>query len=126
VWIKAKNIAGTSGFSPSASGATQATSNISIDRGAVTVKDSGGAVVTGIALFKSDSSGTPRTIILSVDGTFTNSQWYVDGVSKGGSPTLSLDADDYAVTVHSVSFAGLRNGTYVSSAPIPFTVYGNF
>jgi hypothetical protein len=124
VWIKAKNIAGTTGFSPRASGTTQTPSGIGIDRGTVTVKDSGGAAVTSITLFKSASGATPQTITLSVDGTFTNGQWYVDGVSKGGSPTLILDADVYTATVHSVSFAGWRDGAYVSSTPIPFTVYG--
>jgi hypothetical protein len=123
VWIKAKNIDGASGFSPAASGTTQAPSDISIDRGTVIVKDSGGAAVTGITLFKSTSGASPQTITLSVDGTFANGQWYVDGVGKGGNATLSLDADDYTATVHSVSFAGWRNGVYVSSTPIPFTVY---
>jgi hypothetical protein len=123
VWIKAKNVVGTTGFSPSASGTTQTPSDISVDRGTVTVKDSGGAVVTGITLFKSGSGATPQTITLSVDGTFTNGQWYVDGISAGGSATLTLDADTYTATVHSVSFAGWRNGVYVSSTPIPFTAY---
>jgi hypothetical protein len=123
VWIKAKNIVGTSGFSPAASGTTQTPSDIDIDNGVVTVKDSGGSVVTSITLFKSGSGATPQTITLSVDGTFTNRQWYVDGVSKGGNATLSLDADNYTAAVHSVSFAGWRDGVYVSSAPIPFTVY---
>jgi hypothetical protein len=122
VWIKAKNIAGTTGFSASASGTTQAPSGISVDRGAVTVKDAANAVVSSITLFKS-GSGTPQTITLSVDGTFANGKWYVDGVAKGGSATLTLDADSYTATVHSVSFAGWRDGVYVSSTPIPFTVY---
>jgi hypothetical protein len=123
VWIKAKNIVGTSAFSPVASGTTRPPSDISVDRGVVTVKDSDGGVVTGFALFKSGNTATPQTITLSVDGIFTNAQWYVDGNAAGGNATLSLDADTYAAAVHSVSFAGWRDGVYVSSTPIPFTVY---
>jgi hypothetical protein len=123
VWIKAKNVAGTSGFGPVASAATRAPSVISI-RGTVTVKDSGGSAVTSFTLFKSSGGGTPQTIVLSVEGTFTNGQWYVDGAGKGGGSSLSLDADDYTATVHSVSFTGWRDGVYMSSTPILFIVYG--
>jgi hypothetical protein len=99
------------------------TFTIGYERGPITLKDQSGAAVTGITLSKSGTpSGTPATITLNADGSFSGIVWYVDGASKGSGTSLELKAADYAEITHSVTFTGWRNGTYLSSAPIPFTV----
>jgi hypothetical protein len=94
------------------------TFTVGYERGTIVIKNAGGETVTGITLSK---SSTPSTITLSADGAFSGVAWYVDGV-KDTSSSLTLNAANYTVKIHSVTFTGWRNGTYLSSGPIPFTV----
>jgi uncharacterized protein YjdB len=95
------------------------TFSVGYERGTIAVKNAGGTVVNDFTLSK---SGTPLTVTLSADGTFTGIIWYVDGVNKGTDTSLVLNVADYTVKKHSVTFTGWRNGSYLSSSPIPFTV----
>jgi predicted CoA-binding protein len=95
------------------------TFTLGYERGTVIVKDADGNEVTSITLSK---SGTPSSVSLSVDGTFTGVTWYVDDVNIGTGGSLILDAANYTAKNHSVTFTSWRNGSYLSSGPIPFTV----
>jgi hypothetical protein len=88
---------------------------IRYEKETIIIKNAAGETVTSITL----SNGT---VTLSADGTFTGVVWYVDGVSKGTGVSLVLNAADYTTIPHSITFTGWRNGSYLSSGPIPFTV----
>jgi hypothetical protein len=96
------------------------TITVGYDGGNITLKDAEGTPINGFTLSK---TGTPSSVILSADGAFTGITWYVDGESKDTSASLTLNAANYAAKTHSVTFTGWRNGSYLSSSPIPFTVF---
>jgi hypothetical protein len=95
--------------------------DIGYDNGTITVKNAAGATVSGITLSKT-GTGTTQTVTLNADGSFTGMTWYVDGVNKGTGASITLKAADYTIRLHSLTFSGWRNGVYLSSASIPFTV----
>jgi hypothetical protein len=97
----------------------EAAFTVGYERGTVILRDTGGNVVTSITLSK---SGTTSSATLSVDGAFTGLTWYVDGINKGTGASLILNAGGYEAKNHSVTFTGWRNGSYLSSDPILFTV----
>jgi hypothetical protein len=67
------------------------------------------------------TSGAPSTLTLSAAG-YTGVVWYVDGSTPGTSGnTLTMNASNYAVQNHSVTFTGYKNGALFSQT-IPFTV----
>jgi uncharacterized protein YjdB len=74
----------------------------------------------GITISK---NGDTKTITLTASSDYTNPVWYVDGNATGTSNTgsITLKAEDYKVTKHSVSFTGTKDGTLYSKE-IPFTV----
>jgi hypothetical protein len=126
VWIKAKNAAGASGFSPAASGTPSNAGNASVTIGfnynEVTVSGSDG--VNGIS--KSGDAGRPLALSLSAAAGYTAVVWYVDGnIAEGitgGGTAISLAAADYPTQIHSITFTGKWNGI-LYSLTIPFTVY---
>jgi hypothetical protein len=93
--------------------------NISVgfNHGEITITGSGDNNV----ISKSGVFG-PISLSLSAESAFTNVIWYVDDVNEGTNLSRVLNAADYEVKIHSVTFTGWRNGSYLSSAPIPFTV----
>ncbi|MDR2482789.1 MAG: chitobiase/beta-hexosaminidase C-terminal domain-containing protein [Treponema sp.] len=95
------------------------TFTIEYEQGTIILKNIEGAAVTEITLSK---SSTPSTITLSAAGEFGGVIWYVDGENKGSGPSMELNAADYTAIQHSVTFTGWRNGSYLSSAPMPFMV----
>jgi hypothetical protein len=123
VWIKAKNNSGTSGFSPAASAAPSNAAYASISIGfnynEVTINGSDG--VNGIS--KSGAAGRPQALSLSAAAGYTAVVWYVDGekTTLSGN-SISLEAADYPVQIHSLTFTGKWNGVLYSRI-IPFTVY---
>jgi hypothetical protein len=74
-----------------------------------------GADTDNIVLYKSRD---PKNISLSAPGEYTGVTWYVDGSPVTGTAisindgitTIILDADDYDVRTHSVSFTGVKDG----------------
>jgi hypothetical protein len=92
------------------------TFSVGYERGTITIKDASGATVSSI------SSTASSSVTLNADGTFTGITWYVDNVSKGTSSSLVLNVGEYTAKTHSITFTGWRNGSYLSSGPIPFTV----
>jgi hypothetical protein len=72
---------------------------------------------------KTASATNPSSITLSAAG-YTDVAWYVDGgttpVASGDTP-LVINASDYSVQLHSVTFTGKKDGTPYSQV-IPFTV----
>jgi hypothetical protein len=88
---------------------------IGYNNGTITITGGDGANII------SKTGAEPRSLTLSASG-YTGVAWYVDGENKGASASLILNAADYTVKIHSVTFTGWWNGSYLSSDPIPFTV----
>jgi hypothetical protein len=93
--------------------------NISIgyNNGTITITGDDGSNV----ISRSGDLG-PASLSLSAEGAFTHITWYVDDVNTDTGASLLLEAAAYTAKTHSVTFTGWRNGSYLSSDPIPFTV----
>jgi hypothetical protein len=90
----------------------------------ITIGFDGDITVTGIPAggVIISKSGDTKTIELTASSDYAGPIWYVDGSATGTSAaSITLDAADYAVTKHSVSFTGTKDGTLYSKE-IPFTV----
>jgi hypothetical protein len=90
---------------------------VGFSHGEITITGNNGNNV----ISKSGALG-PASLNLSADGAFTGVIWYVDGESKGTSASLVLNTANYTIKIHSVTFTGWQNGSYLSSDPIPVTV----
>jgi titin len=124
VWVKAQNSFGTSGFSPSASGTpgTQQV-NVGFENGNISMTN-GGTSVSGFTLSRSGTaiSTPPSTITLNAESGLTSVIWYVDDNHRVVGSTITLSAADWAIKRHQITLTGWKSGTYLSSAPILFTV----
>jgi hypothetical protein len=125
VRLRAKNAAGVSGWSETASGMPLGIGNASIrigfNYGQITIEGSNGIN----AISKSGSNDRPTSLRLSASG-YTNVSWYVDGdtankIADSGTG-ITLSAANYPVQIHSITFTGTRNGVLYAQK-IPFTVY---
>jgi hypothetical protein len=91
---------------------------VGFNLGTITINGS----TAGNVIYK---SGSPDSITLSVAAAagYTDIAWYVDGApeAKSLSNTLIINASDYPVQLHSVTFRGYKNGVPFSQA-IPFMV----
>jgi hypothetical protein len=91
----------------------------------ITIDFAGDITVTGVP--EGDiiisKSGDTKTIELTASSDYTNPVWYVDGdaTGKSSAASITLDAKDYAVANHSVSFTGTKDGVLYSKE-ITFTV----
>jgi hypothetical protein len=90
---------------------------IGYNNGTITISGSEGTNT----ISRTGADGTPTSLTLSASG-YTGITWYVNGENKGTDESLVLDAADYEAKIHSVTFTGWQNGSYLSSGPIPFTV----
>jgi hypothetical protein len=125
VWIKAKNLAGTSDYSENVSGTPLGTGNASIsigfNYGQITIAGSNGTN----AISKSGANGMPISLSLSANG-YDNVFWYVDGDTTNkildSGTGIIVSASSYSVQIHSITFIGSRNGALYSQE-IPFTVF---
>jgi formylglycine-generating enzyme required for sulfatase activity len=103
-------------FGATGGGASTGSLNVSIgfNSGAITVTGSSGSNV----IYK---EGTPHTLILGVTG-YEDVQWYVDNNPAAiiANPVI-LDADNYAIQGHTVTFNGTRYGIPYSQI-VAFTV----
>jgi hypothetical protein len=74
-------------------------------------------------LSKSGADGKPSTLNLSATG-YDGVRWYIDGnigeAAAVGSQ-ITIDAADYDIRTHSVTFTGFKNGVLYSQE-LPFTV----
>ncbi|MDR0598015.1 MAG: InlB B-repeat-containing protein [Treponema sp.] len=68
------------------------------------------------------ASAGPNNITLSASG-YTDVKWYVDGdiFPAGTGDSITLNASDYSVKSHSITFTGRKDGNLYSQI-IPFTV----
>jgi hypothetical protein len=87
------------------------------------VFNQGDIVVSGSngknAIYK---GGTPSTLTLEVQG-YEKVSWYVDADKVFLDNPLTLNADDYSIDSHTVTFTGYKGGIPLSE-DIPFTVHG--
>jgi hypothetical protein len=67
--------------------------------------------------------GNPSALVLNTPAGYTNMAWYLDGASTpfNTEGSVTLEAEDYEVRVHSVTFTGLKGGIPYSQT-LPFTV----
>jgi hypothetical protein len=65
--------------------------------------------------------GTPGGLSLSAPAGYTDMAWYLDGVPLSTEGSVTLEAEDYEVRDHSVTFTGTRAGRPESQV-IHFTV----
>jgi uncharacterized repeat protein (TIGR02543 family) len=88
----------------------------------------GEIIITGSdginAVSQSGAKG-PLSLLLSASG-YSNVSWYVDGditnrITDSGVGII-LNAADYTVQIHSITFVGMRSGVLYSQE-IPFTVF---
>jgi hypothetical protein len=90
----------------------------------ITIDFAGDVTVSGIPAggITISKSGTMKTIELTAEG-YDSPVWYVDGneTEKSKTKSITLDAKDYAVANHSVSFTGTKEGVLYSKE-ISFTV----
>jgi acyl-CoA hydrolase len=69
---------------------------------------------------KDGNDDHPTSLTLSAEG-YDSPAWYVDGVAKGSAGSITINAEDYDVRRHSVSFTGSRDGVLYAKE-ISFTV----
>jgi hypothetical protein len=119
VWLRAKNEAGFSLYSPVAGATTPASGAITVgfDGGGLRVTDQSGTDLSGgFAL------GASESLTLNASGGFDAVNWHVDGILVAGSAITLNGASYNDYRDHSVTFAGTKGGTLYSSDPIPFRV----
>jgi hypothetical protein len=87
--------------------------------GAVNISGSDGQNV----LSKSEANEKPSTLDLSATG-FSDIKWYIDGefvLTLNGKSSITLNAENYDIRTHSITFVGLKDGVPYSQE-LPFTV----
>jgi hypothetical protein len=126
VWVKAKNSDGTSGFSPSASGMP----NIGYAEGitiTLSMEDETiGGFPNSLTIYKLGDGSDPDyvrtlTITIPVNPDYTEYRWFVDGIQKGVSNSITLDAAQYPLGRHTVTAVVKKAGVYYSKE-MAFTV----
>ncbi|WP_043922649.1 fibronectin type III domain-containing protein [Leadbettera azotonutricia] len=123
VRIRSKNRTGVSDWSGTASGIPSGAGILSVvvgfNYGQITITGNSGN--NGIS--KSSADGMSGSLSLSAVG-YTNVVWYADGDTTqpitGGS--ITLDAANYDIQLHYITFTGNRNGV-LYSREINFTVF---
>jgi hypothetical protein len=94
------------------------TITIGYDRGTVTLIDEAGeTIAAGIILSKAEND----SITLKAGGGFEKIVWYLNGAAFPGQ-TFTLKAMEQDIKIHSITFTGWRNGSYLSSESILCTV----
>jgi endo-1,4-beta-xylanase len=97
----------------------------------ITGSDGTNAISKTPAAAQTPPNSKPTSLTLNASDEYTNVAWYVDGDivpveipevdGDTDTTTVTLNAEDYAVQIHSVTFTGKRDGVLYSQV-IPFTV----
>jgi hypothetical protein len=86
---------------------------VGFNLGTITITGGGGDIIIR-------KTGYPQSVTLSA-AEYSNVVWYVDGAAGIADDTLTIDAQDYNVQIHSVTFTGYKNGAPYART-IPFLV----
>jgi hypothetical protein len=66
-------------------------------------------------------TASPMSLSFTAVG-YDSGTWYIDGTATTTGNNITINAANYDVRNHSVTFVGVKDGNYYSTQPIPFTV----